>query len=428
MLTTLSPARAIRAFPLRIPPGLATCLVLALPAHAAAQHDWPQWRGPNRDDVSTETGLQQQWADDGPELVWTSRSGGDGYSGFAVSGDRLYTMGADADDEFVLCLNTRDGSELWRQNIDERFQNRWGDGPRSTPTVNGDRVYALSSNGTVACLKAGDGSVEWTTSLVDLGGAVPYWGYSESVLVDGDQVVCTPGGSEGAIVALDAATGKPRWQSTLFTEPAHYSSIIVADHPDKRHYVQLTPKAFVGIDPEDGSVLWKQDWNGKTAVIPTPIYHDRQVYVTSGYGVGSKLVDISDLSSPRQVWFSKAMKNHHGGVILVDGHLYGYSDQVGWICQSLADGEAVWAEKKALGKGGIGYADGRFYLVDEKTGDVALISASAEGWDEQGRFRLTPQTERRKPMGRIWVHPVISNGKLYLRDQEIIYCFDISSP
>jgi outer membrane protein assembly factor BamB len=406
-------------------------LPLLLPAAAWAipgPDDWPQWRGPNRDDICTETNLLESWPEGGPNQVWHTDIAGDGYSGFSIVGGRLYSMGADAENEFVLCLDADSGKEIWRQTIDKRYTNDWGDGPRSTPTINGDHAYALSSLGNVVCLALNDGSLVWSKRLTELGGSVPGWGYSESVLVDDDQVVCTPGGSEGAIVALDAGTGNVKWQSRLFTENAQYSSIIIADHPDKRHYVQLTDKAFAGIDPNNGDVLWRHDWRGRVAVIPTPLYHDKKVYVTSGYGAGSTLIDISDLANPAEIWFSNKMKNHHGGVIRFDGNFYGYSDGAGWVCQSEKDGELLWSEKDKLGKGAIGYADGHFYLVSEQTGEVALIDATPDGWNEKGRFTPGPQSGNRKPQGKIWVHPVIANGKLYLRDQEMIWCFDITSP
>lgn len=414
----------IRRFPERL---FALLFALFVPIHVVGQStDWPQWRGPNRDDVSLETGLLQEWPEGGPKTVWRSDGAGLGYSGFSIVGGRLYTMGGDSESEFVLCMDAENGNVIWRTEIDELFTNNWGDGPRSTPTVDGDCVYALSSPGTLACLSIHDGNIKWKHRLTDFGGKVPDWGYSESVLVDGDKVVCTPGGPRGALVALDKITGQKLWQSTLYTELAHYSSIIIADHPEKRHYVQLTEKAFVGIDPENGSVLWRYKWDGQTAIIPTPIYHDQKVYVTSGYGVGSILVDISDLNNPKEVWFSKKMKNHHGGVILINGHYYGYSDGVGWLCQGGDDGDIVWNEKDELGKGTIGYADGHFYVVDETTGEVALIEANTTGWTEKGRFTLSPQSEQRKSSGRIWVHPVISGGRLFLRDQEKIWCFDVS--
>ncbi|MGI9517245.1 MAG: PQQ-binding-like beta-propeller repeat protein [Pirellulaceae bacterium] len=401
---------------------------LAVSTVAVAQNDWPQWRGSNRDDVSQETGLLQEWPENGPEQVWISHQGGDGYSGFAIVGDNLFTVGANADHEYAVCLSTGDGSVKWRQDIDERFVNDWGDGPRCTPTVSGDNVYVLSAKGTVACLKATDGSVVWTKSLTGLGGEAPYWGYSESLLVDDGKVLCTPGGDQGAIVALDEKTGDVIWQSVEFTAPAQYSSMIVGNHSDKRHYVQLTMKSLVGIDPENGSLLWQHEFPGETAVIPTPIFFDNKVYATASYGAGSTLVDISNLAEPRQVWSNKIMKNHHGGVIMMGDHLYGYSDQVGWVCQDVSTGDLVWSNKDDLGKGAIGYADGRFYLVAESSGEVVLIDATPDGWQERGRFTLGPQSEYRKSQGAIWVHPTVANGRLYLRDQELIYCFDVSVP
>ncbi len=397
-------------------------------AMAATMDDWPQWRGANRDDVSTESGLLQEWPSEGPATVWTSFVAGDGYSGFAIVGDRMFTVGADEANEYAICLNADDGSVIWRQNIDERFTNKWGDGPRCTPTISGDKVFVLSARGTVACLNGSDGSVVWTQKLTDLGGEAPYWGYSESVLIDNGKVLCTPGGDQGAIAALDEKTGDLIWQSSEFTDPAQYSSIIVANHSQKPHYVQLTMTSLAGIDPADGSLLWRHDFPGKIAVIPTPIFFDDKVYVTAGYGAGSKLIDISNLEEPREVWSNKTMKNHHGGVILIGEHLYGYSDGVGWVCQDKTTGERVWNNKDDLGKGAIGYADGRFYLLAESSGEVVLIDATPAGWQERGRFTLQPQSEQRKPDGAIWVHPTIANGRLYLRDQEIIYCFDVSGP
>ena len=389
--------------------------------------DWPQWRGANQDGISQETGLLKSWPEDGPKKLWTMNDAGDGYAGFAIVGDSLFTLGANENNEFALCLDANTGAIRWRVDLDERFVNRWGDGPRNTPTVDDGFAYFLSAKGTVCCIDVANGTKKWTRSLVDdFGGSIPQWGYSESVLVDGDKVVCTPGGMAGAMVALNKENGEFIWQSRTFTDPAHYSSIVIAESGGQKHYVQLVEKAVVGIAPDDGRVLWRQEWSGRVAVIPSPIFHDNSIYITSGYGAGSAKFDISDLDSVKKQWFSKSMKNHHGGVILLDSHYFGYSDGAGWICQDANTGDMVWNEKREFGKGAIGYADGRFYLVEEKSGKVALIAASTEGWQEHGRFTLEPQSQNRKPAGAIWVHPVISNGKLYLRDQEIIYCFDVS--
>jgi outer membrane protein assembly factor BamB len=217
------------------------------------------------------------------------------------------------------------------------------------------------------------------------------------------------------------------WQSTDFTDPAQYSSIIAADWNDKRQYIQLTQESLVGIDSKNGSVLWRVDWNGRTAVIPTPIFKDGYVYITSGYGVGCMLVKLGKNNSAEEVYRNKNMKNHHGGVVLVGDNLYGYSDGVGWLCQDFKTGEEVWSEKGELGKGAVAYADGKLYCLHEDTGDLVLLDASDKGWNEISRFQLDPQTEQRASRGKIWTHPVICDGKLYLRDQEIIICYDISA-
>jgi outer membrane protein assembly factor BamB len=284
----------------------------------------------------------------------------------------------------------------------------------------------LSARGNLHCIDIATGKSAWTRSMVDdLGGKIPKWGYAESPLVDGERVIVTPGGSKGTLAALNKANGELLWQSKDFKDPAQYSSCIVAEHNGKRHYIQLVSAHVVGIDAENGDVLWKTPWDGRVAVIPTPIFKDGQVFVSSGYGVGSMVVNITDDWKVTQTWKNKNMKNHHGGVILLGDHLFGYSDGAGWSCIDWAAGDYAWREKGSLDKGAIGYADGRFYLLEEKTGTVVLIDASTKGYRERGRFVLAPQTKLRKPKGRVWTHPVISNGKLYLRDQEIIHCYDV---
>ena len=394
--------------------------------------DWPQWRGPNRTDVSGESGLLQEWPSGGPKKLWTYNEAGLGYAGFAVVGNHLYSQGLEGDSAFAFCVDVETGKRVWQTPAAERYDNKWGDGPRSTPTVDGDHVYCMFSKGTLACLNRNDGKLVWKQSMLDFGGKVAVWGYTESVLVDGDNVICTPGGDEGALLALNKKTGEKIWQSSEFTLPSEYPSMVRATINGTPQYIQLAGKmrgdqAVAGIRASDGKLLWKSPWPGRIATIPTPIVKGNRVYVSSGYGTGSQLLEIGEDNSVNTVWSNKVMKNHHGGVIEVDGHLYGYSDGPGWICQSLKSGDMVWNEKSALGKGAIGYADGRFYLVDERRGEVVLIEASTDGWKERGRFTLSPQTERRKPDGRVWVHPVISNGRLYLRDQEYVYCFDVKA-
>ena len=374
-----------------------------------------------------EKGLLQDWPEGGPKKMWTVNDAGLGYSGVTVQAGSLYTMGAFDKKEMLLAYNSSSGEKLWEVHVGELLTNGWGDGPRMSPTISNGKIYALGARGNLLCVLAKNGKQVWKKSLVDdLGGKVPGWGYTESVLVDQGKVICTPGGKDGAIAALDADSGRTIWRTKSFTDGAQYSSPISIIHLGKKQYVQLVMKNIVGIDPGNGSVLWKSKWPGKVAVIPTPIFSNGHVYVTSGYGVGCKLVKLGD-NYPTNVYENKVMKNHHGGVIKVGEHLYGYSDGVGWACQDFKTGKLIWNEKKALGKGAIAYADNRLYCQGEGDGRLILIDASPTGWKTHGEFTISPQTKKRNPKGRIWTHPVICDGKLYLRDQEYILCYDIKN-
>lgn len=388
---------------------------------------WPQWRGPDRTDVSRETGLLKSWPEGGPARIWLFEDAGMGYSGFSVVDGKLLTMGTRDGKEVLLSLDAQTGKELWATPLAEKLENKWGDGPRGTPTVEGDRVYALGGQGALICAKVADGSALWRATMQNLGGKTPGWGYTESVLVDGDRVICTPGGDQGAMAALDKRTGEVIWRSKEFTDPAQYASPIVFDFNGERQYAQLTMKTLAGISAKDGALLWRADWPGRTAVIPTPIFDDGSVYISSGYNVGCMLVDLKPGHAVEIVYTNKVMKNHHGGVIQVGDHLYGYSDGRGWVCQDRRTGDEVWLSTE-LGKGAVTCADGMLYCLEEKSGKVVLIEATPKGWVETGHFTLDPQTEIRSERGKIWTHPVIANGKLYLRDQDLIYCYQVRSP
>lgn len=388
--------------------------------------DWPQWRGPDRTDISSEKGLLKSWPEGGPKRVWLFKNAGDGYSGPAIVAGKLYTMGTRDDQEMLLALNANDGSELWSAPIGPVRRDDRGHGPRGTPSVDGERVYGMTGRGDVFCAQTADGKVVWKKSMSELGGSVPGWGFTESVLVDGDNVICTPGGRKGAIAALDKKSGELRWQSAEFTDPSDHSSIIPIVHNGVRQYVQLTKASLAAVSPKDGKLLWKAEFPGRgaAAVIPTPIYSEGCVFATAGYRVGCMLVKISDHNEVLTVYQNPLMQNQHGGVVLLGGHLYGYSDSAGWLCQNFKTGEQVWASKN-LGKGALTYADGMLYCVEESRGTVALVEASPKGWNEKGRFTLEPRTTIRTRDNRVWTHPVISNGKLYLRDQDLIFCYDV---
>ena len=407
---------------------LLVCLLCGLLAqHSVAESDWPQWRGPQRDDLSNETGLLSSWPADGPPREWLFENCGLGYSGPAIVDGRLYIMGGREGRAQLICLDAANGSELWHTDLSGIYENGWGDGPRSTPTVDGEFIYAMTSKGDLSCVSRQDGSVIWRASMTSLGGEIPTWGFAESPLVYKNMVVCTPGGTGGTIAAFDKQTGDLLWRSKDLTDMAHYSSIILMNLDGQTTGVQLLEEQVIGFDLSNGALLWSEPWPGSVAVIPTPIVRGNEVYVCSGYGAGSMKLRIADDFSVEKLFENKVMVNHHGGVILLDDHLFGYSDRKGWTCQNFATGEVTWRDKRVLGKGAIGYADGHFYCLSEDDGEVVLIKASSEGWQEQGRFTLEPQTELRKPRGRIWVHPVIVGGRLYLRDQDLVFCYDVSS-
>ena len=369
----------------------------------------------------------KSWPSQGPPLNWKFENAGIGFSGPSVVGNRLFIMGARQGVEQLLAVDVETGKELWSLEVGEMFENARGNGPRSTPTVTGNRVYALGARGHLVCAQIQTGELQWRVTMAELGGSPPHWGYCESVLVDQGKVICTPGGSKGAIAALDAATGKTIWQSREFTDPAQYSSPIVLEWNDTRQYAQLTREALVGVDSANGKVLWKSEWPGRTAVVTTPVYQNGHILVSSGYGVGCKLVRLGPNHSVEDVYFNQLMKNHHGGVILLDDYVFGYSDNRGWTALDFLTGEVLWSEEERLGKGSLTYADGHFYLLSEQDATVVLIEAGTQAWKERGRFQLSPDSQLRQPRWLIWTHPVVANGRLYLRNQELLFSYDIQA-
>jgi outer membrane protein assembly factor BamB len=402
-------------------------VLICLCAASASGSDWPQWRGPNRDGISKETGLLKDWPGGGPKLSWKIQGLGAGYSGIAVADKRIVTVGDRSDASFITALNEADGKQVWSAKLGQAGAPGWGGfaGPRSAPTIDGALVFVIGQYGELVCVESKTGKLKWRKDLVkDFSGKRPEWGFSESPLVDGDQVLCTPGGDKGAILALNKETGETVWRTHGFNDAAHYSSLIEAEIGGVRQYIQLTAASVVGVAAKGGKVLWRAARRGETAVIPTPIYSDGYVYVTSGYGIGCNLFKIESSGgnfSATQVYANKVMANHHGGVVKLEDNVYGYSDGKGWTCQDFKSGKAVWQDKEQLGKGSLTYADGRLYLRSEdKAGTVALIEASTSGYKEHGRFDQPNRTDKNS-----WTHPVVANGKLYLRDQDLLLCYDI---
>ena len=402
-----------------------TILTLVALTSFASAADWPTWRGPKRDDISTEKNLLTEWPAGGPALAWKTTGCGSGYSSVSVANGRVFTMGDTPEGSAVRAFEEKSGAPLWVSPILGKPGGNY-DGPRCTPTVDGDSVYALGQFGDFVCLEAASGKERWRKNLgTDFGGKYSGWNYTESPLVDGNLVLFTPGGKKGAIVALDKKTGSLLWQSTEFTDGAQYSSLVPADINGVHQYIQLTAESVAGVDGATGKLLWRAERKGATAVITTPIYANNEVYVTSGYGVGCNAFKITKDDSgfkTEELYANKNMANHHGGVILLGDYLYGFSDSKGWICQDFKSGEIKWSDK-GVGKGSIAYADGHFYCRSEGgKGVVAMIEASPEGYKETGRFEQPERSTKNS-----WPHPVIANGKLYLRDQDVLLCYDVRS-
>ena len=286
-------------------------------------------------------------------------------------------------------------------------------------------LYTLGGSGILVCLDTVTGVERWRKNFKEeFGGRMMSgWGFSESLMVDGDKLICTPGGKKGAVVALNKTTGAVLWQTRDFTDEAAYASTIVAEIGGVRQYIQLTGESLVGIGANDGRLLWKAARKGSIAVVPTPIYHDNHVYVTSGYGVGCNLFKVTHEGSQfkaQEVYANKDVQNHHGGVILIGEHIYGHSDSKGWVCQEFKTGKIVW-QNRGMGKGSLVYADGHLYLRSEGgKGVVALVEATPESYKETSRFDQPDRSNRNS-----WPHPVIANGKLYLRDQASLLCYDV---
>jgi outer membrane protein assembly factor BamB len=405
-------------------------MIVLLTVTGSFAADWPQWQGINRDGKSVETGLLKTWSSGTPRLVWRTGNLGEGFSGPSVVGNRLYIMGGMSETNALMAIDIENGNILWTTKfgvaglVGNAGSGNTFPGPRGTPTVDGDMIYGIDHHGEFICVNAADGKILWSKDFVkDFGGNNPRWAYAESPLVDGNQVVVTPGGPQGAIVAFNKRTGEVIWKSKNFTDDAQYSSIVIAQIDGVRQYVQLTMQNVVGISPKDGSVLWKAPREGRTAVIPTPIVDGNYVYVTSGYSVGSHLFHITSSNgrfSAEQVYAERGMDNQHGGVVKLGDYFYGYSDSRGLACQKFLTGEIVWAERAKISKGAVTYADGMLYFREEKSGDMVLVDAVTTGYSEKGRFK---QPDRAEDMA--WPHPVIANGKLYFRDQDNLFCYDV---
>ncbi len=385
---------------------------------------WTQFRGPNRDNISSETGLLKSWPNGAPPKLWTSPNVGEGFSSVAIADGKVFTMGNLGNTEVIFALDLETGRELWKANNGSGFRDGNGNGPRGTPTVDGDRVYALGASGVLTCLDAASGQARWQKNILQqFGGRRPGWGICESVLIDGDRLICTPGGRDATMVALNKNTGNVVWRSSVPGSPsAAYSSPIVAEVGGVRQYVNFTSSAVIGVRAADGTFMWADNSSANgTANCSTPVFYRDHVFSASGYGKGGALVRLTSSGNrtmARPVYPTNNMKNHHGGMVVIDGYLYGSNDPGILTCLELQSGKVAW-QNRSVGKGSLVYADGHLYVRSEG-GQVALIAASPNGYQEKGRFNQPERSNR-----NAWAHPVIADGKLFLRDMNNLLCFNV---
>jgi outer membrane protein assembly factor BamB len=395
-------------------------IVLSLPTVVSNRSldDWPQWRGPNRDGKSAETGLLKGWPASGPPLAWRATGAGEGYSSFSVAAGRLYTLGARGDTEYLIAYDVASGKRLWEAANGRRFDNDRGGGPRGTPTVDGDRVYAFGASGDLTVVDAASGKSIWKVNVLSkFGGSNIQWGLSESPLVLADRVLVNAG---GPIVALRKTDGSQIWRSDAGGGDAGYSSAVLHEIGGIRQAIYFTETRVVGVDVNTGNRLWSYEAvANRTANIATPIVRGNKVFVSSDYGTGAALLDLAASRGgvlAREVYFTRDMRNHHATSVLVGDHLYGFSSSI-LTAMQFDTGQVAWRDR-SVGKGSLVFADDRLYLFSER-GTVGLAEATPTGYREHGRFDI------RTGNLPTWSHPVVAGGKLFLRDQDTIYAYDV---
>ena len=413
-----------------------TIFSISLPCSGDENVSWTSFRGPERTGVSSSSGLLTVWPDDGPKLLWKAEGAGRGYASVSIADGRFYTIGdgpstAEDKDEYLLCFDISSGKQLWKLKLGKA----WTSGPedwqssRSTPTIDGDRLYCLTPHGDLVCAST-EGKEIWRKNLKSDfdGGKGDGWGYGESVLVDGDHLICTPGKTPNTMVALDKKNGEKIWSSERPDDRgAGHSSVVISNVGGTKVYVQTTASGALGVRAKDGELMWSYPIDKTTAVIPSPIIKDDLVFFTAGYGRGGAL--LRQLAKDGKVEveevypLNQKLENKHGGVVLVGDNIYGDKGSGGTpFCADLATGEVHW-RKRGSGKGSaaVTAADGHLYILFAKSATMVLAKADPSGYSEISSFRIEEGGDR-----PAWAHPVIAGGKLFLRKDDLVFCYDVS--
>lgn len=411
--------------------GLAAVSQAAEPGKA-----WPSFRGADRTGVAPDRGLLQTWPSEGPKLLWDAAGAGRGYASLAIAGGRIYTLGdgpstGEDKDEFLIAMDQTNGKPVWQTKTGPAWNSGAPDwqGSRSTPTVDGDRVYVITPHGVLICCESATGKEVWRKDLAKEfeGKKGDGWGYSESVLIDGDHLICTPGGPKNTMVALNKKTGETKWTSSRAEDRgAGHASAVISQVGDTKVYVQTTASGAMGVRATDGKLLWTYDIDKTTAVIPTPIVRGDMVFFAAGYRRGGALLKQvpaggGEVKVEEQYGIKPELANKHGGIVLVGEHLFGDSDDQGIpFCADMKTGKVVWKERgTGRGSASVAAADGCLY-IHYTDGTMALVEANPDGFKEKGAFKVPGSGMRPS-----WSHPVILDGKLYLRENDRILCYSL---
>lgn len=397
--------------------------ILVAGSTAAASSDSPQWRGPDRTGISAATDLADEWPDDGPPILWRIDDIGEGFGSIATQGDTIYIQGTEDGESAVFSLDSRNGTRGWTTTLGSRLIQDRGNGPRGTPTVVGDHLFVITGTGILAKLSRDDGKVVWQKDLLsEYGASNPRWGISESPLVLDGVVYAMPGGSKATVVALNAETGEENW-ARHYGHRASYSSLMPATFHGVDVLVGFTQSAGIGVRRTDGELVWEYAAPAnRTANAATPVIGGNVVVYSSGYGTGAGAIEILEAEDgkleTRELWFQPRLQNHHGGMVLYDGHLFGFFGNA-LASADLKTGEIAW-QARSVGKGSLTVADGKLFLLGERH-RVGLAEATAEAYREGGRFDLERIDEPS------WAYPVVSDGRLYIRDQNTLTAYDVSA-
>jgi outer membrane protein assembly factor BamB len=407
--------------------------LLAVLATSLGQSDWPQWLGADRENRSKDTGLLQSWPEGGPKRAWRTDGLGESFGAVSVVGGRIYLLG-DLDECYLFALDEKEGKVLWKSKVGPGHihSNKGWQGPRTTPTIDGDRIYVMSEAGDLVCFETASGKEVWRKNMkTDLQGDPSPWNYCDSPIIDGKQVVVKPGGSKGAVAGLDKASGEVLWRSVGFTDKAEHTSMLPVTIEGVKQYIAFTMESVAGIGT-DGKVLWKAERKGDVAICTTPLYKDGIVLVGSSYNTGRatafKVTKSGDAFKAEKL-YDVDFANHHGGMIIVGDYVYGTGDlkqgkdrgNAELKCMELKTGKIVWSNP-SIGKGSVTFADGNLILHSEKPkeGLIALVEATPDGYKEKGRFSQPDATKR-----NTWAYPVVANGRLYVRDSEGLSAYDV---